>query len=574
MGTLACCSRVMTTAAAGDYPGADAWRKRSIAYLEANVEPLISEDGSRISCPSYLGASIEQTLMMALVLKNTGTYDAFRQDERLRHFGRFMLDTIPPPDVRYPVKGAPEGTYRRALWQLGDTSMGLSNGIIPYLTMAYKGVDDQLAGEARQMMEWMGYPAGGAYPTALLSDMTLKPINPDLHSVWYPGYCVIARDGLPHETWIGYRQTKYAVDHFHADQGSFTLYAKGVPLMLDWGSMYSPCAYQGIYHNRLTWDVKEGDPRPCPGEGGPGCYYQGLQHFAHKFEPWTAKSEMFGDGMGPQDSFGEVKQVTILPTADFLQGQSDIKYLINDPYYPDTPLSLAPVTSGHVDKCDPFSWQRRLLFAKAQNESEPSWLLVRDDLLGPCPPPTASFWVMAKDLSFTGNQAHATGQFGVDLDLYVAQPARAASAPTTPPGLDRIGHRNAPCQGSLPRRRGRAASRNGLRTLAAHGHSPRRQQGAPARASGEATRGQKEDRFPPSIWRVPWQQIPRQVPRCATISFLSPLAPKNRRAHSRRSASCPQCKEQMPGRTARSGPSARGGGRSCENLQILGVAPA
>jgi hypothetical protein len=335
-----------------------------------------------------------------------------------------MLDTIPPPDPREKLAGAPPGTFRRCLWELGDTSRGATGGIIPYLTLGYAGVDAQMAGEARQMGAWMGNPPGGGLlGAALISDMTVKPIPPDLHSVWYPGYCVICRDGLPQETWIGYRQTKYAVDHFHADQGSFSLWARGMPLLMDWGSMYSPDCYQGIYHNRLTWDVKEGEPRPCPGDGGPGCYYQGLQHFPHKFEPWTAKSEYFGPGMGPQDSFGEVKQVALLPRADFLQGQSDIKYLAQEPYYPDTPLSLAPITAPHTAPCDPFSWQRRLLFAKPQSETEPTWLLVRDDLLGPCPPSTASFWVMAKDLTFTKNQAHATGQFGVDLDLYVVQPA-------------------------------------------------------------------------------------------------------------------------------------------------------
>ncbi len=336
-----------------------------------------------------------------------------------------MMDIITPPDPRSPIPGAPEGTYRRNLWQLGDTSRTCVNGIIPYLTLGYAGVDEKLTGAARQMTEWMNYPPGGGLlGAAVISDMTVQPLPPDLHSRWYPGYCVICRDGLPQETWLGYRQTKYAVDHFHADQGSFTLYAKGVPLVMDWGSMYSPCMPQAIFHNRLAWDVQEGEPRPCPGDGGPGCYYQGLQHFEHKVEPWTAQSEYFGPGTSPQESFGEVQQVAFLPTADFLQGQSDVNWLVDDPYYPDNPLALAPITGAHFAKCDPFSWQRRLLLTKARRDSDPTWVLVRDDLDGPCPPPTASFWVMATGLTFDGNQAHATGQFGVDLDLYCAQPAQ------------------------------------------------------------------------------------------------------------------------------------------------------
>lgn len=424
MGTLAGTARVLTAAAAGDYPKGAQWRRRSTGYLLGNLDPLIAEDGSGISCPWYLGASIEPVLYMALALKYGGGYDAFRDNERLRRFGQFMMDIIMPPDPRSPIAGAPAGTYRRNLWQLGDTSRTAVNGIVPYLTLGYAGVDDRLAGAARRMAEWMNYPPGGGLlPAAIISDLTIEPIAPDLRSRWYPGYCAILRDGQPQETWVGYRQTKYAVDHFHADQGSFSLFARGVPLVMDWGSMYSPGMPQVIFHNRLAFDVQEGEPRPCPGDGGPGCYYQGLQHFPHQVEPWTAKTEYFGPGLGPQDSFGEVRQVAFLPTADYVQGRSDISYLANEPYYPTEALALAPVTAPHFAKCDPFSWERRLLLAKAQEDQDPTWLLVRDDLLGPAPAPTCSFWIMADALTFEGNQAHATGQFGVDLDVYVAQPA-------------------------------------------------------------------------------------------------------------------------------------------------------
>jgi len=36
--------------------------------------------------------------------------------------------------------------------------------------------------------------------------------------------------------------------------------------------------------------------------------------------------------------------------------------------------------------------------------------LVRDDFLGPCPPPTASFWIMATNLAFSGSQVHPGGR--------------------------------------------------------------------------------------------------------------------------------------------------------------------
>ncbi len=69
MGTLACTARVLAASAAGDYPKAAAWRQYSVGYMLGNLEPLIAEDGSGISCPWYLGASIEPVIYMALVLK-------------------------------------------------------------------------------------------------------------------------------------------------------------------------------------------------------------------------------------------------------------------------------------------------------------------------------------------------------------------------------------------------------------------------------------------------------------------------------------------------------------------------
>jgi hypothetical protein len=120
-----------------------------------------------------------------------------------------------------------------------------------------------------------------------------------------------------------------------------------------------------------------------------------------------------------------VKVFRTLPAADYVQGQSDVSLLAKQFYYPDKPYSGNPNDHIPTVKITPFSWQRRLLFAKAQADADPQYLLVRDDFLGACPPPTASFWIMAKDLKFTGNQVHATGQLGVDLELYSVLPTKA-----------------------------------------------------------------------------------------------------------------------------------------------------
>jgi hypothetical protein len=130
--------------------------------------------------------------------------------------------------------------------------------------------------------------------------------------------------------------------------------------------------------------------------------------------------------MGPQDSFGNIQRVAFLPAADYLQGHLDVRFLTTQAYFPDTPNSANVNQTPVVEELkQPFSWERRVLYAKAQADGDPTYFLVRDDFQGATPKPTASFWVMAKDLQFNGNQVHAAGQFGVDLELYSVAPSQA-----------------------------------------------------------------------------------------------------------------------------------------------------
>ncbi len=439
MGTLASTERVMTAAVGVGIPGDAEWVKRSKGHMLGNLLPWVADDGSGVSCPSYLGASIEQVLHMSIALKYGGGYDAFKEEPRLHKFAQFMMDICTPPDPRSPIgsgsmglpmgaKLDPNAKNRVNMWAVGDTSRTMTTSMMDELALGFSGVDEQLAGGLLTMSARMGHPAGDwSIAGAMLQNITSKPTEPDLHSRWYPGYAAFMRDNRPAESWLAYRQTQFSVDHFHVDQGAFTFWAKGMPLMLDWGSMYSPDAMWSVYHNRISWNVQEGPLKPCPGNGGPGCAYQGMMFYDHKFEPWSSECEMRADGMSATGSGGVVKCFRTLSAADYVQGETDVKLMRKEYYYPDTPQASAgnPNDSVPLVQTPPFSWLRRVLFAKAQADTDPQYVLVRDDFYGKCPPPTASFWVMAKDLKFTGNQAHATGQFGVDLELYSALPAQA-----------------------------------------------------------------------------------------------------------------------------------------------------
>jgi hypothetical protein len=438
MGTLAGTARVITASAMAGMPGNEARLRRCRGYLDGNLQPLLAEDGSAVSCPHYIGASMDPILYMALALKYGGDYDAFKRDPRVARFGQFMIDILTPPDPRSPKTGPyygqPLGSKydlnpamnRRNLWPLGHTSRTEPTAILDMLALGYQGVDDRLAGVLNGVSADMGKAAGGFIPAAMLSNSAVPSVAPTLRTRLYHNYGAIMRDQQASESWFAIRYSRFAFDHFQNDMGAFTFFAKGVPLMMDFGPMYSPENGQAVFHNRVVWDVREGTPKPCPGYGKDGCFYQGYSFFEHTVEPFTEKTEASLPGAGIIDHFGSVKAFASTSGADYLMGQVDVKAMLTMPYYPDKPEALKPDPNQKRDikPTNPFAWQRRVLLNKAQMLNETSYLLVRDDFTAPCPPTMVSYWVMADELTWDANQAFAKGQFGVNLDIYFAQPEK------------------------------------------------------------------------------------------------------------------------------------------------------
>jgi hypothetical protein len=444
MGTLASTARVLTASAMAGMPGGETHLRRCRGYLDGNLIPLLADDGSAVSCPHYIGASMQPILYMALALKYGGGYDAFKADPRMARYGQFMMDILTPPDPRSPKSGPylglPMGAKvcldpavnRPNLWPLGNTSRTEPTSMLDMLALGYQGVNDTLAGELMDVSRAMGSPnAGGFIPAALLTNPTAEGRAPTFTSKWYPSYGVILRDKQPLESWFAMRYSTFAFDHFEAETGAFSWFAKGVPLMMGFGNMYSPDAGQPIYRSRVAWDIKEGPLKPCPGYGTAGCFYKNLSYFEHKFEPWTCKTETYGEGEGPTESYGKVTQYAALPAGGYVQGETVVKALQTMPYYPETPEALKadPNQKRIIEKVNPFTWQRRVLFAT--NLKHDTHLLVRDDFLGTCPPPTVSYWVMADELMLNPTGAFAKGQFGVDLDIHLAQPANPVLSQTS-----------------------------------------------------------------------------------------------------------------------------------------------
>jgi hypothetical protein len=61
-------------------------------------------------------------------------------------------------------------------------------------------------------------------------------------SVVYPGWGAFLRHGFgtDSESYVGIRFGNFTLDHTHNDAGSINRYARGVPLALDFATMYTP----------------------------------------------------------------------------------------------------------------------------------------------------------------------------------------------------------------------------------------------------------------------------------------------------------------------------------------------
>ncbi len=125
----------------------------------------------------------------------------------------------------------------------------------------------------------------------------------------------------------------FAVGHGHSDRGCFILYAKGAPLMIDFGSQYEPSIREAYFHNGGLIFNPDETVRACPGRGKPGCFFTGKVWSEHTVEPFTCLEP----GWDPEannldDALGKAVDFTTFPTADYAAMERHINYLNRVPY--------------------------------------------------------------------------------------------------------------------------------------------------------------------------------------------------------------------------------------------------
>jgi len=93
------------------------------------------------------------------------------------------------------------------------------------------------------------------------------------------------------------------------------------------------------------------------------------------------------------------------------------------PYRYDEPACDCPGEHEYLD-LKSFVWSRQVVLVKDQDPLGPNYFFVHDDLGNETLEPAFNLWSLTTDVEIKGNHAFLPGQWGVDLDVFIAEPAK------------------------------------------------------------------------------------------------------------------------------------------------------
>ena len=412
-----------------NHPHGKAWRQQLARAVTLSLEDQVNDAGATLECPHYGTMAITMPALGLAALASCGDADLSRAAKRLRAAAHMRLATLLPYDLR--------GDYRSACAE-GDGYYAGESVFAP-LAGFFQTSDPKLARTLAWGVKESNNDLGGHSDSAFkLYDVGFEPIQPQLGSENFPGYGFVMRNGFPRhdEAYVQVYAGAFCWGHGHEDRGTWVMYAKGAPLMIDFAAMYTPSMRENWLHpGGLTFNHDEA-VRPAGDDPMDDWWRKSRNELYRK----TAKAPFTVVEMKPSpastapiDRQGEVTAFTSRPQADYALMQRRLSYLCRVPYLLKKPHGVDHFDDGITQEVylkSPFVWTRRFVFVKDADPLGHNYLVIRDDLPGNTElDPCLNLWCLAEKLDVSGQAAIYTGQYGVDLHCYVAEPA--AFAPQT-----------------------------------------------------------------------------------------------------------------------------------------------
>jgi hypothetical protein len=417
LGLLAC--------AIPEHPEAAEWVAPAEAMMERWLSQSVGPAGEwPESVANYAHVSASAMLAFAVAARNAGFRD-FVSDPRMKRLFLYLAKQYTPPDPR-GGDGDPRNGGRRvagyaALPPSGRAGAGARWGLPGMMARATSQTDPEYSRHQQWVWNREGQPGligdtrMGGYSQVYL-DPTLPAAAPDWTSDHFPLEGFIFRHGFATsaEWYVKFCALDYG---YPSENGSLVAFwAKGVPV---------GCRFAGGYAEReelLMTRVLPARPR--------GSHEYRRNHF---YREGPYQIEAFASL--PRQDYGAISQT--MQRSKYKSHESSAHSHMQD-------LPEWPPVEKEAEL--PIHWHRQTLFIKGDDPAGANWLLLRDRVEGG--QPTAwQFWCISEKIgtpeqaddrkafladapgeqsapprALSGNRFTALGQFGVDLEFFIAEP--------------------------------------------------------------------------------------------------------------------------------------------------------
>ncbi|OPZ83892.1 MAG: hypothetical protein BWY76_02078 [bacterium ADurb.Bin429] len=214
-----------------DHPEAKKWVAFSRYYLEKEFAYHISEDGvGAENVGNYYPFAWRMISELIRIMADRGIAD-YRRHPKYLAGSRFWLDVITPPDVRF-------ATPRRMIPPIGNHPYSAPRfGLYEWNANTFQQVEPDLA--AWSHWAWLETGQEPDYHhlipfTSFFASKAFDAKTPPLTSKPLEDFGYIFRNHFPSdkETYLSFKAGNFYFHH-DGDEGSFHMYAKGVPLAAD-----------------------------------------------------------------------------------------------------------------------------------------------------------------------------------------------------------------------------------------------------------------------------------------------------------------------------------------------------
>ncbi len=411
-----------------DNPAAQAWAQYAVDWTKWWLVNVTDDSGSWPESSHYARVSWMDLVDLAIIARYAGTYD-FLSDPKFKLMALFYEKTLTPPNplrrVAVPVPAGPTGPAApagRVVPTYGRGNRGDVWGISGLLAAATAVTDPELS----RTMQWSWREAGFneffSHNTAgmapLFVNRFLPAEAPDWRSEFYPHLGYLLRDhvGSPEENYLLFvSQYQRSADGeiWPPDTGAIcNWFALGRPLG---GSFVRvPELTHTLTVNRVSlatnWD---------PGDGQA-----------------TASAGYVTDTI--HDGFA------LLPGVEYVSAGFTVKEIAG--HNLSLPADMPAFPQREKTGRAPYQWQRQLLRVSDSPDSAANYLVLRDTVAGN-QPTQWQFWTLSEKIGtpqevadrdafladkpgskiaplreLRGDRFTALGQFGVDVDYYIAAP--------------------------------------------------------------------------------------------------------------------------------------------------------